>query len=206
MKQYTKKWLSAFSITVVLITCAVLLFLLLTRKEEVVVTPDSSYSSQGETTAPDSENYVNIEDNVGAVSFTEDQITELARNIFSLDGFLTNLKVELEDGGDISVRAKIKDAKKLVETYPELASFSSLLSVIEGKDISVSGSLSDNGGYAQFDVTSAKVAGITLNKALLSPFLEEGDFSALFDVEYDCVEIMSDRLVFKNGLPEILQY
>lgn len=206
MKQYTKKWLSAFSITVILITCAIFLFLLLTKKKQESITPDTSISNKSDNAALDSENYVNIADNVGAVSFTEDQITELARNIFSLDGFLTNLKVDFEENGDISMRAKIKDAKKLVETYPELASFSPVLSVIEGKDISVSGTVNNNGGYAQFDITGATVAGIKLNKALLSPFLEEGDFSALFDVEYDSVEIMNDRLVFKNGLPDILQY
>ncbi len=47
-------------------------------------------------------------DNVGAVSFTEDQITELARNIFSLDGFLNNVSVELKSDSEIKVGAKIK--------------------------------------------------------------------------------------------------
>lgn len=65
--------------------------------------------------------------NVGAVSFTEDQITELARNIFSLDGFLNNVSVELKSDGEIKVGAKIKDKSALLKQYPELEKYSLLL-------------------------------------------------------------------------------
>ena len=206
MKRYTKNWLLSFVVTLLLCTCAILLFLLFMKNDSPTPEPQNNIQQITDQQPIIPEPYVNIQDNVGGVSFTEDQITELVRNIYSLDGFLTNLKVDFTDAGDISIRLKIKDANKLVSEYPELSGLSPVIKAIENQNISVDGSLSDSNGYACFEIKKATIGNISVNKTVLSPFLEQGDFSAIFDVDFDSVEITDDMLVFKNGLPAILQY
>ena len=50
------------------------------------------------------------------------------------------------------------------------------------------------------------MSGVPIDKGLISPFIEEDDFSELFSVEYDSVEVDDGLLVFKNGVPDILKY
>ena len=55
---------------------------------------------------------------------------------------------------------------------------------------------------AAFEIESVTVAGVPIDKGLISPFIEEDDFSELFSVEYDSVEVDDGLLVFKNGVPD----
>ena len=93
-----------------------------------------------------------------------------------------------------------------MEQYPELEKYSLLLSAVENRNIEVIGGLSDNGGMAAFEIESVSVSGVPIDKGLISPFIEEDDFSELFSVEYDSVEVDDGLLVFKNGVPDILKY
>ncbi len=74
-----------------------------------------------------------------------------------------------------------------------------MLSAVENRNIEVIGGLSDNGGMAAFEIESVSVSGVPIDKGLISPFIEEDDFSELFSVEYDSVEVDDGLLVFKNG-------
>jgi hypothetical protein len=206
VKQYTKNWMMAFTISLLVCACFVLAFMLYLNSQGggAEEQPAPSRSEADEQSAK--EEFTDIPDNVGAVSFTEDQITELARNIFSLDGFLNNVSVELKSDGEIKVGAKIKDKSALLKQYPELEKYSLLLSAVEHRNIEVTGGLSDNGGMAAFEIESVTVAGVPIDKGLISPFIEEDDFSELFSVEYDSVEVDDGLLVFKNGVPDILKY
>lgn len=210
LKNNTKTWLISFIVSMLTLTSMVMgfsIFMNIDRQKSNAPATDLVTTYEPDTdTEPHPEVFEHIEDNVGAVTFTEDQITELARNIFSLDGFLSNVHVGFERSGDISVTAKIKDKEKLLDTYPELNKYSMILSVVEGKNISLTGSLSDEDGMATFSIEDVTVAGMSVDKSLLSPFIEEDDFSEIFNVEYDSIEITEGMLVFKNGLPDILQY
>jgi len=203
LRQYTKNWLLSFSISALVFVSLILAFLLFLKDDESPVLPEEQpkQNIQQET-----EPFVDYDDNVGAVTFTEDQVTELARNIFSLDGYLNNIKLEFEDDGNINIGAKIKDKEKLIETYPQLEKYSLVLTAVENKDIALTGELTDNEGMAQFEITKVSVAGMPIDKDILTPFIEQDEFAMLFDVEYNSVEIEDGMLVFKNGVPEILQY
>ena len=207
MKQYTKSWMTAFTISLLVCACFVLAFLLYLNSQKSVndeePAPSEREISEQEQTP---EEFVDIQDNVGAVSFTEDQLTELARNIFSLDGFLNNVSVELSADGDITVGAKIKDKDALIEKYPELEKYSVLLSAVENRNIEVKGGLEDRDGMAAFEISSVTVSGVPIDKSMISPFLEDDDFSELFNVDYDSIEVDDGLLVFKNGVPDILKY
>lgn len=207
MKQYTKNWMMAFTISLLVCISFVLAFLLYLNSHGSSVdnepAPSEREISENDKTQ---EEFTDIHDNVGAVSFTEDQITELARNIFSLDGFLNNVSVELSSDGEIKVGAKIKDKSALTDKYPELEKYSILLSAVENRKIEVTGGLADRGGRAAFEIDSVTVAGMPIDKNILTPFFEEDDFSELFNVDYDSVEVENGLLVFKNGVPDILQY
>lgn len=205
MRQYTKNWISAFTISVLVCICFILAFMLyfnMNTSEKEQPERDNQELNESER----NQQFVDIDDNVGAVSFTEDQITELARNIFSLDGFLNNVSVELETQENIKVNAKIKDKEALIEHYPELEKYSVILSAVENREIEITGGLENNDGLAAFAVDSVKVSGMPIDKNIISPFIEQDDFSQLFNVDYDSIEVDSGMLVFKDGLPAILQY
>lgn len=207
MKQYAKNWITAFTISLLVCISLVLAFILylnLSGKDgDGKNEPDKNNVTALENTPSE---FTDVEDNVGAVSFTEDQITELARKIFFLDGFLSNVSVDLNADGSIGVQARIKDKDALIKQYPELEKYGVLLSAVENRKIEVSGGLEDRDGSAAFVVESVKVAGLPIDKAIISPFLEEDDFSELFSVDYDSIEIDDGIVVFKNGVPDLLQY
>ncbi len=206
MKQYRKKWISAFFITVLTIACLIMGFMLYMK--EVTYKPQTSespkHTEQKESKLPD--DYVNYQDNVGGVSFTEDQITELVRNIYYLDGFINNLSVDFEDDNSVKVVGKIKDIDILCDMYPELSAYYSLLKMIEDKNITFSGKFVNNNGLADFEILSASVGDFQIDKNILVPFIEEGAFAQLFNVEYDSMEIFNDSVIFKEGVPDILSY
>ena len=207
LKQYAKNWITAFTISLLVCISLVLAFILylnLSGKDrDGKSEPDKNNVTARENTPSE---FTDVQDNVGAVSFTEDQITELARKIFFLDGFLSNVSVDLNADGSIGVQAKIKDKDALTKQYPELEKYGVLLSAVENRRIEVSGGLEDRDGSAAFVVESVKVAGLPIDKAIISPFLEEDDFSELFSVDYDSIEIDDGIVVFKNGVPDLLQY
>jgi len=149
--------------------------------------------------------YVEPQDNVGAVSFTEDQITELARNIFSYDDFLGDVNVDI-DKDKLDISAKIKDTDKLIESYPELEKYKSVITPIENKTIKIESTLENIDGSAVLHINSVKVGALNVDGAILSPFIEHGDFSGLFDVDFDDVTLSKDTVVFWNGVPDILKY
>lgn len=207
LKQYAKNWITAFTISLLVCISLVLAFILylnLSGKDgDGKNEPDKNNVTARENTPSE---FTDVQDNVGAVSFTEDQITELARKIFFLDGFLSNVSVDLNADGSIGVQARIKDKDALTKQYPELEKYGVLLSAVENRRIEVSGGLEDRDGSAAFVVESVKVSGLPIDKAIISPFLEEDDFSELFSVDYDSIEIDDGIVVFKNGVPDLLQY
>lgn len=206
MRQYTKNWMMAFTISMLVCISFILAFMLYFDLNSAQDQQSAPSEQEPDESKNEQQEFTDIDDNVGAVSFTEDQITELARNIFSLDGFLNNVSVELLAEDDIKVEAKIKDKEALLEHYPELEKYSILLSAVENRNIEVTGGLEDNDGLATFKIDTVKVSGMTIDKSIISPFFEQDDFSKLFNVDYDSVEIDDGMLVFKSGVPDILQY
>ncbi len=206
MRQYTKNWMMAFTISMLVCISFILAFMLYFNLNSAQDQQSAPSEQEPDESKNEQQEFTDIDDNVGAVSFTEDQITELARNIFSLDGFLNNVSVELLAEDDIKVEAKIKDKEALLEHYPELEKYSILLSAVENRNIEVTGGLEDNDGLATFKIDTVKVSGMTIDKSIISPFFEQDDFSKLFNVDYDSVEIDDGMLVFKSGVPDILQY
>ena len=206
MRQYTKNWMMAFTISMLVCISFILAFMLYFDLNSAQDQQSAPSEQEPDESKNEQQEFTDIDDNVGAVSFTEDQITELARNIFSLDGFLNNVSVELLAEDDIKVEAKIKDKEALLEHYPELEKYSILLSAVENRNIEVTGGLEDNDGLATFKIDTVKVSGMTIDKSIISPFFEQDYFSKLFNVDYDSVEIDDGMLVFKSGVPDILQY
>ena len=70
---------------------------------------------------------------MGAVSFTEDQITELVRNIYFSDGIMNGIKIELLNDNTIVFMGKIKDINKLCEFYTEIEFYQPVFKNIENK-------------------------------------------------------------------------
>lgn len=206
MKKYRKNWLISFSASFMVFTALLFAFLAFMNYDNQKHVEKAEPQSTEQPEQTQETEYVNYDDNVGAVSFTEDQITELARNIFYLDDYLSNVKVEFEETGTINVSAKIKDKERLVSEYPELEKYSTLLSIVENQKISMTGEITDNEGMAQLNIVDVKVAGIPIDKGLLEPFIEQDEFSELFNVEYDSIEFEEGTVVFKQGLPDILNY
>lgn len=204
MKTYTKRWIFAFTISFLVCSFLVMAFMLFMGAHGAEKSDKAPAASEGEQT--EDIGFSDIEDNVGGVSFTEDQITEIARGVFGLDSFLHELSVSLSKSGEIDVGARINDSEKLLESYPELSRFSALLDVVENRSISVSGELENVDGRAAFRIVSASVSGVPIDKGLISPFLEDDEFSELFSVDYDSVDIRDGRIVFSGQLPEMLQY
>ena len=181
-------------------------FMLIQGPQTVQHNPETNNKSENTRTPEQRQEFTDIEDNVGAVSFTGDQLTELARNIFSLDGYLNNVKIELSDDGGVAVMATIKDKDKLIDTFPELDKYGALLAAVEKRKLDISGKIVDNGGMAAFEITSASVSGVPVSRELVTPFMENSDFAELFNVKYDSVKIENNRLVFYGQLPDILEY
>lgn len=206
LKNNKKNWLISFTLTFFILTSALLGFVLYAINNP----PEQSFSEPQKTVEtreqalPD--DYINYSDNVGGVSFTEDQITELVRNIYSLDGFVTGLKVDFEQEDKMTLKGKIKDVDKLCELYPELEAYKSILKPIENKQMTIKGELVENDGMADFDVSKVTVGKLMLDKNLILPFLQDGGFADLFDVDFSSIEILEDSVVFKESLPAVLQY
>ena len=157
MRQYTKNWMMAFTISMLVCISFILAFMLYFNLNSAQDQQSAPSEQEPDESKNEQQEFTDIDDNVGAVSFTEDQITELARNIFSLDGFLNNVSVELLAEDDIKVEAKIKDKEALLEHYPELEKYSILLSAVENRNIEVTGGLEDNDGLATFKIDTVKV-------------------------------------------------
>lgn len=205
MKQYTKNWLTAFTISTLVCTVMVLAFLLwaLPEKTDEEI---SRKQSEIENEPYDASRYTNPADNVGAVSFTEDMITELARNMYSSDGYLTRLHVDFEKTGDILIEGRISSADNLIEAYPELTALKPLALAVENKSIKINCKIEDDNGTAKISVKSADVAGVKLSEQIIKPIVEMSDFSQIFDVNFESIEITDDMLIFYDGVPTILQY
>ena len=206
MKKYTKNWLSGFTITLLSIVCFVLTVMLYSDNKKLhsqnIIYDDNNQSATNKTP----EDYKNFEDNVGAVSFTEDQITELVRNIYFSDGIMNGIKIELLNDNTIVFMGKIKDINKLCEFYPELEFYQPVLKNIENKQITVKGSLVDNNGMADFEIDTATVGDIKIDKLILKPFVEQGEFAKLFNVQYSSIVIRDGFVIFNDQLPEVLRY
>ncbi len=203
MKGYRMIWFLSFITSLAAITIAVIVFLMFIRQDNAEITENKKQENDVENIID--EEYYEPQDNVGAVTFTEDQITELARNIFSYDDYLKDVNIELEEN-KISISAKISDADNLIETYPELKKYKSVIESLEDKKLSVDGTVKNKDGRASIGIDSVSVGNTAIDGAIISPFIENDDFSELFDVEFENIELTKDAVVFKNGVPDILKY
>lgn len=203
MKGYVKLWLVSFVMSFCALALSIAAFLFFIKQNSVDITPEPAAEQQ--PVVQTETVYVEPQDNVGAVSFTEDQMTELARKLFSLDGFLKDLTLEFEEG-EIVFTAKIKDKDKLIEVYPELKKFSAVLSLVENKKISAVAVIENIGGRAALTLDSVTVGGMPIDADAVSPFIEMDGLSELFDVEYRNIELTDGSVIFKNGVPKILEY
>lgn len=149
--------------------------------------------------------YYQPNDNVGAVSFTEDQLTELARKIFFEGDYLKDFKIELDEG-IINMSAKISNKQNLLKAHSKLKKYETIISSIVDKQMSLTATLKNQDGRAALKVSSVNLAGIELDPEIVSPFIEKGDLPKLFDTEYNNVEITHGSIIFKNGVPKILEY
>ena len=149
--------------------------------------------------------YYEPQDNVGAISFTEDQITELVRKMFYVDGFINNLDITFEEGR-ITVSAKIKDKDKLIEFYPELKKYNSVLSAVQNKKLTATASLVEKEGRAAIKLDSVSVGKMNIDVDVISPFVETDGICDFFDVEYSDIELTDGMVVFKNDIPDVLKY
>lgn len=206
MKQYTKNWLTAFTISMLLFAVMILAFLLWALPDKSDKEEIATKQSETEKDKYNADDYFDPADNVGAVSFTEDMITELARNMYSSDAYLSRLTVDFDKTGEVIIEGRISDADNLIEAYPELSSLKPLITAIENEPIKVTCAVTDDNGMARISVKSASVAGLTLSEQIIKPIVEMSDFSHIFDVEYESIEITDDMLIFHNGVPAILQY
>ncbi len=203
MKSNKALWFLSFLISLTAMGLSIFVFLSFMKKQQISdISAEEPFQKDEEIIE---ENYYQPQDNVGAVTFTEDQITEIARNIFSCDDFLNDVDVELERD-KIGITAKIKDVEKLIETYPELEKYKSVITPLQNKKISVEGAVKNEKGNAAISIKSVTVGNMEIDGAILSPFIEQDDFSRLFDVDFNNIELTKDAVVFKNGVPDILKY
>lgn len=202
MKQYRKNWLLSFSLSVMSLTCLILGFMLFMQKDgkDKTALPETNHSEPIEEMEP----FVNPDDNVGAVTLTEDRLTELARNMYFLDGYLNNINVSLEESGVIMLSARVKDTDKLCAAFPELDKYKILLSSIENREISVSCEIVNDNGRASISVTDITIDGVEFDGSIITPFVEQADFASVFDVEYGTVSVSDGVLTFSDGVPDIL--
>ena len=169
--------------------------------------PKTEAKKQTETQKqqPEQTEYYQPNDNVGAVTFTEDQITELARKMFFEGDYLKDFKMELDEGV-INMSAKISDKQNLLKAQPKLKKYETIISSIVNKPMSLTASLYNKQGRAALRVNTVSLAGLELDPEIVSPFIEKGDLPKLFDTEYHNVEITHGSIIFKNGVPKILEY
>lgn len=203
MKQYKRIWLISFLVSLAVMSLVIFAFMIYMKENSAKPTATPSPSDNTEVNAQNT--YIEPQDNVGAVSFTEDQMTELARKLFSLDGFINDLSLDFGEEG-ITISARIKDKEKLLESYPELVKFNTVLDMIEKKKMTVKGTVANSDGRAAIKIESVTVDGARIDGEVISPFVEDNEFSSLFDVEYENIEIAEGEVVFKNGVPDILKY
>ena len=196
-------WFLSFITSLAAISVAIIVFLMFIKQQNTETVADEKEQMSVEN-LPEEE-YYEPQDNVGAVCFTEDQITELARNIFSYDDYLNDVNVELEEN-KISISAKISDSDNLIKTYPELVKYKSVIESLEDKKLSVEGTVKNSDGRATIGIDSVSVGNMEIDGAIISPFIENDDFAELFDVEFENIELTKDAVVFKNGVPDILKY
>lgn len=206
MKNYKKIRAVSFLVSVAVLAGFAAAFSLCAKLPEQGSEPQTKAPEniQSEQSLP--EDYTNYSDNVSGVSFTEDQITELVRNVYFKDGFVSGINVDFTSDGEIFIEGKIKDADNLCENYPELAPFESVFKSVENKKISITGAITDNNGMADYKILSASVGNLKLTENILVPFMQEGTFSDLFNVSFDSIEIFNDSVIFKDELPSVLQY
>ncbi len=204
MKNNKSLWFLSFVLTLAVLTLSMSVFLLYLRVDSIGDTPELPQQAEEQKNKEPTE-YTEPQDNVGAVSFTEDQMTELARKMFFIDGFLNDVDIDFDDKA-ITVSAKIKDKEKLVECYPELSKFKAVLTAVENKKITATALLTQKDGRAAIKLDKVTVGKMNIDTDLISPFIEEDGISAFFDVEYSDIELTDGLVVFKNDIPDVLKY
>jgi len=204
MKNSKSLWFLSFVLTLAVLTLSMSVFLLYLRVDSIGDTPELPQEAEEQKIKEPTE-YTEPQDNVGAVSFTEDQMTELARKMFFIDGFLNDVDIDFDDKA-ITVSAKIKDKEKLVECYPELSKFKAVLTAVENKKITATALLTQKDGRAAIKLDKVTVGKMNIDTDLISPFIEEDGISAFFDVEYSDIELTDGLVVFKNDIPDVLKY
>lgn len=203
MKNNKKLWFLSFLLSLGAFCLSISAFMLYMRDNSAAPTVPKP---QAEQSAPEQQTeYIEPQDNVGAVSFTEDQITELARKMFYIDGFVNDFDITFDDQ-NIMVCAKIKDKDKLVSCYPELKKYNSLLKTIENKKITATATLTEKDGRAAIKLDKVSVGKTSIDGALISPFIESDGIAELFDVEYSDIEVADGMVIFKNDIPVVLKY
>ena len=202
MKGYRRLWFMSFIVTLAILSVSIFLFMNYMKDNSAV---DAPAKTENQTQVNTEFQYSEPQDNVGAVSFTEDQMTELARNLFSLDKFLNNISLKF-DGGKIIISAAINDKDKLIEIYPELKKYSAILSSLEHENMKITAMIDNDDGRASLTIESVTVGDTQIDGDIIAPFIESDDFSSLFDVEFESVELCEGEVVFKNGVPDILKY
>lgn len=149
--------------------------------------------------------YYEPSDNVGAVSFTEDQITELARNIFFIDDYLKDVVVSFEQN-KITIAATIKNKQKLLDKFPRLQKYNAVITGLVDKPLKISASIKNKQGRAELNIDEVSVADVLLDSDIVSPFIKNSDFSKLFDIDYKNIEIADGSIIFTDDLPKLLQF
>ncbi len=203
MKSNKVLWFLSFIISLVSIGLSVFIFLNFINNQQTAEKTDKNQDKEDNQSIE--QDYYQPQDNVGAVTFTEDQITEIARNMFSYDDFLKDVSIDFEEN-KIIITAKIKDSKKLIKAYPELEKYSVVIKQLEDKTISVNAIIKNIDGKAEIGINSVVVDGVEIDGEIISPFIEEDDFSKLFEVDFENIQLTKDTVVFKNGVPDILKY
>ena len=66
--------------------------------------------------------------------------------------------------------------------------------------------IDNDDGRASLTIESVTVGDTQIDGDIIAPFIESDDFSSLFDVEFESVELCEGEVVFKNGVPDILKY
>ena len=204
MRNNRKLWFLSFVLTLAVFTLSISVFLLYLRVDSIGDEPELPKQTEKQKVKEPTE-YYEPQDNVGAVSFTEDQMTELVRKMFYIDGFLNDIDIDFDDKS-ITVSAKIKDKEKLVECYPELGKFRTLLTAVENKKLTATALLTQKDGRAAIKLDKVTVGKMNIDTDLISPFIEEDGISAFFDVEYSDIELTDGLVVFKNDIPDVLKY
>ncbi len=203
MKNNKKLWLLSFLLSLGAFAVSIMAFML--YMNDNMAAPRQPETKPEKTTQNQKIDYYEPQDNVGAISFTEDQITELVRKMFYVDGFVNDLDIGFDEQ-KITVSAKIKDKDKLIEFYPELKKYSAVLSAVQNKKLTATAALTENDGRAAIKLESVSIGNTSIDADIISPFVETDGISAFFDVEYSDIELTDGMVVFKNDIPDVLKY